>query len=674
MAFFQSPSLWVRETADGSAELQFEPPGDVVRLDLAMLDQFDEALTRIEREGRFRRFVIRSLRARSFCQGPDAATWRTLDLDRWAERGQALFTRLRKLPMPSLAWVDGACLGPGLELALACRRLVVVDRAATVLGYSEVDVGLVPSWGSVGSLLARTGLELAFPLVLAGRRLTASEATAIGLADRVVPRDTPIVDDIETPTRAPRTWRRFVFESSRWGRRLLYRGIQRVQKKRLAEELPGPAVAFDLLRMFAESGDDAGRAAARKGIVALGKSTAFENLLRFHELRDRAVPEKSTARHTVGIVGATPLGMHLTLESVRGGDSVVLRETDEARLGLAILSLMKTLNSEIKAGRLDSTTTKKMLAAIRSTSSWKNFDEVDLAVDTRAKGDGLDLAMAAPNAAMLVTTSLGGRLDEARRFGIRVAEPFGSSAAVELRHGPAARAETIRTIRDWLGSFGWVPIVVADRPGLLLTRMWLAAWNEALLLMREGARPERIEQALSRFGFGPHFLRDLDRIGIDRIAGMVRLLAPEMERIPFDPFWQEMVERRWSGESAGKGFYRYGRGRPRVNEFLVNALRAEGGQVLSHAERHRAIRDRIVLLMVNEAFRALEERAIGSEDDLDLAMMMTDWAPHRGGPLRFAERAGLETIVAGLRRLETLGPRYVPAASLLARAGTAIRE
>ena len=149
-----------------------------------------------------------------------------------------------------------------------------------------------------------------------------------------------------------------------------------------------------------------------------------------------------------------------------------------------------------------------------------------------------------------------------------------------------------------------MPVVVADRPGLLLTRMWLVAWNEAVLLLREGARPERIEQALSRFGFGPNFLRSLDRIGIDRIAGMVRLLAPEMERIPFDPIWQEMVERGWLGESTGKGFYRYGRGRPKVNEYLINTLHngRRPRRTLSHAERHRTIRDRIVLLMVNEAF------------------------------------------------------------------------
>ena len=669
MAFFQSRSLWVRE-ADGSAELQFDPPGSVVRLDLAMLDDLDEALTRIEREGRFRRLVIRSIRPNSFCQGPDTATWRSLDLDRWAQRGQAFLERLRNLAIPTLAWVEGACLGPGFELALACRQIGVFDRSAAVLGFSEIDVGLVPCWGSIDRLLERIGLEAAFPLVLAGRRLTAAEAAALGIADRIVARDAPLPEDLETqsgPRRPRRSWRRFALETSSWGRRFLYRGIERVQRQRLAEDLPGPGVALDLLRTFADKGSEAGCAAARQGIIALGKSPAFENLLRFHELRDRAVPEKSTARHTVGIVGATPLGMHLVLESIRRGDQVVLRETNEARLGLAVLSLMKTLNSEIKAGRLQSTTTQKMLARIRSTNAWKNFDEVSLAVDTRAKDDGTDLAMAAPKSALLVTTSLGGRLDDAKHFGIRVAEPFGASSAVELRHGPAATVEAIRTVREWLGSLGWVPIVVADRPGMLLTRMWLAAWNEAVLLLREGARPERIEQALSRFGFGPYFLRSLDRIGIDRIAGMIRLLAPEMPRIPFDPIWQEMVERGWTGEAAKKGFYRYGRGRPQVNEFLVNTLHAGGGEALSHAERHRRVRDRIVLLMVNEAFRAVEEQAVASADDLDLAMMLTDWAPHRGGPIRFADREGADKIVAGLRKLEALGPRYDPAASLLAK-------
>ena len=385
------------------------------------------------------------------------------------------------------------------------------------------------------------------------------------------------------------------------------------------------------------------------------------------------MPEKPAVRHVLGIVGATPLGMHLAIESVRRGDQAVLRETDPARLGLATLKLMEMLNGEIKTGRLQSTAAKAMLGRIRGTSTWKHFDEIDLAVDTRAKGDGSDIASAAPKSALLVTTSLGGRLADERSFGIRVAEPFGSSAAVELRHG-TADPDSVRTVRAWLGSLGWVPIVVADRPGMLLSRMWLAGWNEAVLLIREGARPERIEQALSRFGFGPNFLRSLDRIGIDRIAGMIRLLAPEMERIPFDPVWQEMTERGWTGEAAKKGFYRYGRGRPRRStSFSSTRFRRAAARPCRMPSGTGRSASASFCLMVNEAYRALDEGAIATGDELDLAMMLTDWAPHRGGPIRFAECEGAGTIVAGLRSLEPLGPRYVPAASLVAKAESANR-
>ena len=539
MSFFKSRSLWVREAADGSAELQFDPSESVVRLDFATLDDVDEALNRIEREGRFRRLVIRSLREGSFCQGPDSATWHTLDLDRWAERGQALFTWLRKWPTPTVAWVEGACLGPGFELALACRNLVVVDRPATVLGYSEVDVGLVPSWGGNGPLLARIGLEAAFPLVLAGRRLIATEAARLGVVDRLVPREATIPTVLEAPTGRRRSWRQLAFETAIWGRRFpLPRGIERVQKHRLAADLPGPSTALGILRAFAEEGDEAGRAAARKEIVLLGKSAAFENLLRFHELRDRAVPEKRDRRHTVGIVGATPLGMHFVLESIRRGDQVVLHETDAARLGLAIMTLMKSLNTEIKAGRLQAATTHKMLARIRSSNEWKHWDEVDLAIDTRAKGDEADIAQAAPKSALLVTTSLGGRLGDAKRFGIRVAEPFGSSAAVELRHGPNSAKGAILTMREWLGSLGWVPIEVADRPGLLLTRIWLAAWRarQVLPALREEAKSRSESNRRCRSsGSGRRFSgRSIGSASIGS-PGWLGCLRLEMPRIPFEP-------------------------------------------------------------------------------------------------------------------------------------------
>jgi 3-hydroxyacyl-CoA dehydrogenase/enoyl-CoA hydratase/3-hydroxybutyryl-CoA epimerase len=689
MAFFQSRSLWVQEFAEGVAVVQFDPGTKAVRLVPEFLDDLESALDLIERHPSFRMIVLRSLKPNSFCQGPEPTQWRSMDLARWADRGQALWKRLANTKLATVAWIQGACLGAGLELALACRRIYVADRTTTTLGFTEPDVGLLPSWGSLGQLVHRVGLENAFPLILAGRRLSPQDAVALHLADRIVPDADPpyarLFDEVALPAARPsRGIRRLFFEGTGWGRRVLYRGIERLHRRRLPDALPGPSAAFETLRTFIERGDAAGQVAARDALLRLAQAAAFDNLIRFHELRERLQvrPAKSGSR-TIGVIGATPLGLHVILESVRHGDQVILRESDETRLGMAILQLVKTVNHQLQTGQMKSKETQKVLNRIRSTITWKNFEELDLAVDMRGGSEErlVELDAVVPKKAPIVTTSLVGHLgDMAKRIspgrallGLHVAEPIGPTTVAEIRQSESTSEPQVRQLREWAAGFGWAPIQVGDQPGLLVSRLWFPAWNEIVLLLREGARPDRIDQALARFGFGQHFLQSLDDVGLDRIQEIATILEPDLKpRIPIDRFWTEVVERGWRGRSTRKGFYRYRRRGVRPNDLLVNWLHVEGGgermPAMSVADQLRYFQDRIVLLMVNEAFRCLEEGRVRNGDDLDLAMMLTEWAPHRGGPIRYAEQVGLAKIIEGLRSQQLFGERYEPCATLLERA------
>ena len=202
---------------------------------------------------------------------------------------------------------------------------------------------------------------------------------------------------------------------------------------------------------------------------------------------------------------------------------------------------------------------------------------------------------------------------------------------------------------------------MGDLPGLLLARLWVPVWNEMILLLREGAKIAEIDEALSRFGMGPSVFQALDQMGLDAVGKLVEIAREElMPRIPLDPFWNEVVERGWGGRSMNKGFYQYRRRRRSVpNHLLENWLRhGSGAAPLPNEARQDLITDRVVLLTVNEAFRCLNEGRVDSGDDLDLAMMLTDWAPHRGGPIRYAHQRGLDRIAADLERLERFGPRY----------------
>ena len=683
MAFFQSKSLWVREFAKGVAVLQIDPGGKSVRMSLELVDELDQALRAIEAEPSFRLLVMRSLKPTSFCQGPDYAQWRTMkedDFIAWAERGQQLWNRLRSLPIPSVAWVQGACLGAGLELALGCDRVIVVDKPTTVLGYTELDVGLLPSWGSLDALARRVGIEKACPVVLTGRRHSAREAVALGIADQLVGDEEPEYRDLAESTRkrpdnawTRRTWRQKLVERFGWGQRLIFRNIDRVQRRRLPEDLPGPRLTLDLLRDFVEHGVDPGQTSARDALVELGRSSAFDNLLRLHELRDRHRPSLGKApgekAKIVGIVGATPLGLRLLLEVTRRGDQAILREPDEARLGIAILNLVKMLNREINEGRLAPQESQRCLSRIRSTVSWKNFEEADLVLDTRETSDLGEVGQHAAADAILAIASASSRLEPwtqvvphpERLLGIHIHGAGGPGSVAQIRRCSATNDAAHRKLRGWASGLGLVPIAVGDLPGLLLARLWVPAWNEMILLLREGAKIAEIDEALSRFGMGPSVFQALDQMGLDAARKLVEIVREElMPRIPLDPFWDEVAERGWGGRSTNRGFYHYRRRRRSVpNHLLENWLRHESGaETLPSVGRRDLITERVVLLMVNESYRCLNEGRVEAADDLDLAMMLTDWAPHRGGPIRYAHQRGLDRIAADLRRLERFGPRY----------------
>ncbi len=704
MAWFQSSSLWIQQFAEGLAVLQFDPPGKTVRLTRDVQDELDAALTAVEKEPRFRALMIRSLKTGRFAQGLDVAGWKAIAggsetaARDWAARGQAVWNRLHGLTIPTIAWVHGACLGAGFELALACDQIVLVDQPGTSLGFAELDLGLIPSWGGYATLVRRVGLENAFPLALAGRRLSARDAVALGLADRLSDKDDPDFKQIlETATKRDpslwtrRTWRQKLLERFARGRRLLYRGVERLQSRRIPDGLPAPAVAVGVLREFVEHSTAAGQAAAQTALAKLTQSPAFANLVRLHELREKAQPTPGklgvpVRSKTIGVLGATPLGIHLVMEVARREGSVILRETDEAKLGVSILKMVQLLGRDIQAKKLTPQESQRTLSRIRSTVSWKNFEEVDLVIDTRDRPDkmadaAVEIEKNVDAKTPIVMVGVGGRLETAgagmghpaRLVGAALPGAVGMFPVIECRRTEATANAVARTVGDWFGGLALLPVRVGDVPGLLLTRLWAPAWNEMVTLLREGGSVEMIDEAMIRFGLGRGPLEYLDTIGLEHVQKLVDAVREEVEpRIPLDPFWNEVIERGWRGQASGKGFYRYRRGKRSANHFLTNWLRHEGPlhgsamPALSKNDRRQLIQDRVILLMVNEAFRCLDERRVSSSDDLDLAMMLTDWAPHRGGPIRYAREMGLANVVARLRELAAHGTRFEPCARLLA--------
>src|SRR5262245_19452870 len=125
MAFFQADNLWVNQLADGVADLVLDVLGsDINLLNAAVLDELERALDAVAAGSQFRLLMVRSSKPASFCHGIDVNYLAELTtreaFSALSQRGQHLCERLHTLNIPSVALISGACLGAGLELALAC--------------------------------------------------------------------------------------------------------------------------------------------------------------------------------------------------------------------------------------------------------------------------------------------------------------------------------------------------------------------------------------------------------------------------------------------------------------------------------------------------------------------------------------------------------------------------
>ncbi|MFO0865780.1 MAG: 3-hydroxyacyl-CoA dehydrogenase family protein [Gemmataceae bacterium] len=217
---------------------------------------------------------------------------------------------------------------------------------------------------------------------------------------------------------------------------------------------------------------------------------------------------------------------------------------------------------------------------------------------------------------------------------------------LELAGSSQTSERTIQRLHEWAGQIGKSAVRTNDRPGGIFWRIWLPAWNESLALLREGFRIEEIDQAMIRFGTVQGPLEHLDLLGIDiALASIPAMQAVYGDRIAFDPAWRFFEERGWMGQESGVGFWRaLRRGRRAENAYLANILRNEGPlpgttpAVVAKADRQRHIQKRLVERMVAEAKLCVEERVVADADTLDFAMMMTGWAPHKGGPMRYGQR------------------------------------
>lgn len=718
MAFFEAEAIRIDLRDQGTAVLTIDVPGRTHNVfSRSVLSQLDHALSAVAADHSIRLLAIVSGKESGFVAGADVHEFADVRTPEQATEisatGQRVFQKLADLPIPTVAIVHGPCLGGGLEMAMACDYRVVVDRPSTQLGLPEIELGLLPGWGGTQRLPRLVGIERALKVILQRHRVSASAAFAWGLTDALAPDRSTALERVvaelghsfrargkRPASRLPlRSWRERLLESTSLGRWFFFRAAYRVVRRKTPDDMPAPAQALEAMRMGLKWGMNYGLEYERRAIGLLAMTKACRNLVTLFFLIEQAKKPSPPAAaealgdgaapfQLVGVIGAGTMGAGIAQLAAIKGFSVVVQEVNAEALGAGILKIEALFSKAIERGVLPKEEAQRRIAGVAGTTCWTDFDKADAVIE--AVIEDLDLkrgifreleALARPGAVLATNTSSlsVGELQEglknpSRLAGLHFFNPVHRMPLVEVVRGPRTDARVLHALVRFAVALGKIPVVVGDGPGFVVNRVLMPYLNEAVLLAAEGMSVDRVDRTMRKFGMpmGPFEL--LDQIGLDVAAHIARTMEPHFgSRFAPNPVFERMVERKWLGQKADIGFYTYQGKKRKARGDIEAVFKGIGPETGSAGARRRTTaneaRDRMVLLMVNEGADCLAAKVADVPQTVDLAMVLgTGWAPHRGGPLHYADDRGLKDVVGTLEDFRDLGPRFEPSAELRRRA------
>jgi 3-hydroxyacyl-CoA dehydrogenase len=376
------------------------------------------------------------------------------------------------------------------------------------------------------------------------------------------------------------------------------------------------------------------------------------------------------------------MGGGIALALADGGVRVRMKDVDEKALARGMSAAAAVLRERGRRGRSTGLEARQILQRISPALTLHGMRRCGLVVEAVLEELKLkrqvfaEIEAIVPAEAILASNTSSLSIDamaEGLRHPERLAgwhffNPVHRMPLVEVVRATATSDGTVATLVALTRRLGKTPLVVRDRPGFLVNRLLLIYLMEAVRLLEEGTAIDCLDGALVRFGMpmGPVAL--FDQVGLDVSAKVARVLGAAF---PSQDLRPDMLERLVAagrlGKKSGRGFYVHARrGQPRVDPGVYKLIGTEGRQRPADNE----IQDRLVLPMINEACRILEEKVVRQPSDVDVGMIYgTGFPPFRGGLLRYADHLGARVVAERLLALAgRLGARFKPCDALMERA------
>jgi len=508
-------------------------------------------------------------------------------INAFVKQGQDVFSKLEKLAFPSIAVIDGACLGGGLELALACTYRLATNHKHTRIGFPEVNLGIIPGFGGTQRLTPLTGYAKALELIVGGKQLKADKALKLRVVDASVPggylafKKEELKEEIRRGDLKARLAKKRIgipwYEKLMLTRLIISNMAKRAVLKKTKGHYPAPLAAIDVMkRSFGRKLED-GLRLERSAITKLALTNTSKNLIELFLISEALKQEtfssaKAKNINYASIVGTGAMGAGIAWALNHQDIDVRLKVRNISSAGKAIQKIRKIYEGIKKRKRLDEREVTLKMDKVTFATEYIGFGSSDFLLEAVSEDVSLKQevyeafekvlnkeAIMATNTSSISISKLAEKLENPERFGgMHFFNPVDKMPLVEIIAGEKTSDETVATLVSLSKRLGKTPIKVKESAGFLVNRILLPYLMESVQMFEEGERIEKIDKALLAFGMPMGAFSLIDKVGVDVGEKVTNILHDAYgERMFTSELMPKMLEKEWLGVKTKIGFYDY---------------------------------------------------------------------------------------------------------------------
>lgn len=664
---------------------------------------FDKTLDRLRAEDKLAGVVFTSAKKTFFAGGDLNLILKVEKSDeqtlRYIEENKRPYRELEKLQVPVVAAINGAALGGGYELCLACNYRVAVDVPHAVVGLPEVTLGLLPGAGGVVRLTALIGLEAAVPLLTEGKQLKPAKALAAGLVDELVDHQEKLLPAakawiLANPESHTQPWDQKGFKYPGGGaltprvRQVATMGSAMLVSKTRGL-MPAPEVILDVAVNSMRMDFERALLVESRGICKLittpeckaAITTFFFGMQAIKGGKVRPSGEHWKAK-SAAILGAGMMGGGIAWAHASRGLPTVLKDMELEKAENGRNYSVALADKRIKRGQMTVQQKDDLLNLITPTVEDTRYEGTDLIIEAVFEDVSLKEQVIPQTFAMLADDGVYGSNtstlpisllaqscpDPSRFIGLHFFSPVDKMKVVEIILGENTSEETLRKSYDYVQQIGYMPIVVNDSRGFFTSRVFGTYLDEGQQLLLDGMNPVAIERAawIAGMPVGPLAVHDevslvLSKKVYDTHKSLDKRLGIE-NGFPADIRGSrdvafKLVEQGRGGRHYGGGFYEYHEDGskqlwPELNQFQQRTD--------TNIEVEEAV-DRLMYRQAIETLRCFDEGVLRTEVEANLGGIFAIGFPaHTGGALQFIRGIGIDHFASRAAELaDAWGPRFV---------------